>query len=113
MNIAIDFDETIMDNHAATPGRRMGPPEPGAVAAITKFHEEGHTIVIFTARNVQDPRVKQAVADWLTYFHIPFHLITNVKQPEFDIYIDNRALHYQSWSQVWADVHRAEAHWKN
>lgn len=113
MTIAIDFDDTIMDNQAVAPGYRMGPPEPGAVAAINKLHEEGHTIVIFTARNVQEPRVKKTIADWLDYFRIPYHLITNVKQPEFDVYIDNRALHYQSWPQAWADLHRAEAHWKN
>lgn len=104
MNIAIDFDETIQNNNAAPQGYKMGPPMPGAVAVINKLHEDGNKIIIFTARDVQKPNVKQAVADWLAYFKIPFHEITNVKKSEFDVYIDNRAMHFQSWSQIFSDL---------
>jgi len=113
MNIATDFDETLMNNAAAPHGYKMGPPEVGAISVLNKLVEEGHKIFIFTARNVQDQRVYKAVADWVEYFKIPCHGITNIKSPDFDIMIDNRGLHYQSWDQVYQDVHRAETHWKN
>lgn len=111
MNLAIDYDETIQDNREKRPGYRMGPPMPGAVSIINRLHTEGHHITIFTARNVQEPKVKQAVADWLDYFKIPFHDITNIKRSEFDVYIDNRALHFQSWTQVALDLKKAEESW--
>lgn len=109
--LAIDFDETLMNPNNVPKGYRMGQPEPGAIATVQRLHMEGHQIVIFTARNVQDPRAKKAVADWLDYFHIPYHDITNVKRADFDVMIDNRALHYQSWPQVSQDLNKLEQHW--
>lgn len=109
--LAVDFDDTIVDNAATHTGYRMGPPAHGAVATLNKLAQEGHQIIIFTARNVQDERVKKAVSDWLDYFKIPYHGITNVKRSEFDIYIDNRALHYQSWMQVDSDLQKAISNW--
>lgn len=106
MIIAIDFDETIMDPQNKTPGYRMGRPVPGAVLSLQRLANAGHTIYIFTARNVQHPNQKKAVADWLDYFQIPFHGITNIKLPEFEVYIDNRAMHFDSWPQVMARINR-------
>lgn len=111
LTLAIDFDETLMNPSNKQPGYRMGQPEPGAVSTLQRLHSEGHRIIIFTARNVQDPRAKKAVSDWLGYFHIPYHDITNVKRSEYDVYIDNRALHYQSWAQVSQDLDKLENNW--
>lgn len=91
----------------------MGPPTSGAVAAVNKLYQEGHQIFIFTAREVQKPPVKKAVEDWLDYFKIPYHGITNVKQSWMDVFIDNRSLHYEDWAQVYGDLHKIQSHWKN
>lgn len=99
MILAIDFDDTIMDPKNVRPGYRMGQPTVGAVVALQRL-ARSHTIVIFTARNVQVPSAHKAVADWLDYFKIPYHGITNIKRPEFDVIIDNRALHFDEWSKV-------------
>lgn len=100
MIIAIDFDDTIMNPHDKLPGYRMGQPEPGSILSLQRLKLEGNQIYIFTARDVSHPNQKKAVADWLDYFHIPYDGITNVKQPFFDVYIDNRAMHFDSWPQV-------------
>jgi hypothetical protein len=98
--IAIDFDRTLCSDKPE-PGYRMGIPEPGAVTSCKRLVAQGHTIVIFTARNVNEPSAHKAVADWLEYFGIPHHGITNIKQPYFDVYIDDRALRYEgSWPVI-------------
>lgn len=100
MIIAVDFDGTLMDPNNVRQGYRMGQPEPGAILSMQRLKNQGHTLVIFTARNVQHPNQHKAVADWLTYFKIPFDGITNIKRPEFEVMIDNRALHFDTWPQV-------------
>jgi hypothetical protein len=106
MVLAVDFDQTVATTRKVGSEYKMGAPEPGAVLAISKLQEEGHTIVIFTARNVQDPRVYKAVEDWLKYFNIPHSGITNIKRPEFDVYIDDRCLHFTNWQKAIADLSR-------
>jgi hypothetical protein len=104
MVIAVDFDLTLCGQRPA-PGK-MGVPEPGALLSMKKLNDEGHTLIIFTARNVQDPRVKKAVSDWLDYFNIPYHGISNIKSPAYDVIIDDRAIHYEDWTQVVSDLTR-------
>lgn len=109
--LAVDFDQTIKDDSLVHTGYRMGPPAVGAITVLNRLKDAGHQIIIFTARNVQDERVYKAVADWLDYFKIPYHGITNIKKTEFDVYIDNRALHYTSWQQVDTDINKLLNNW--
>lgn len=101
--IAVDFDGTLM-SPARNPDYRMGPPEPGALLALTKLVNRGHEIVIFTARSVNRPDVYKAVEDWLVHFKIPYHGITNIKQPYFDIMLDNRGLRFIGWDRAYLDL---------
>ena len=87
-------------------GHRMGPPTPGAIMNIQRMVNEGHQIVIFTARNVNRPEPYKAVEDWLVHFGIPFHGITNVKQPYFDVMLDNRGLRFTDWPKAIFDLKR-------
>lgn len=100
MIIAIDLDDTIIDSKNVLSGYRMGQPVQGAITSIRRLVTEGHQIFIFTARNVQDPRVKKAVADWLDHFDIPYSGITNIKSPHFQVFIDNRAIQFDTWPQT-------------
>lgn len=100
MTIAVDFDATLMDRDAVHSGYRMGPPTAGAILAMQRLAAEGHQLWVFTARDVQHPNQKKAVADWLDYFHIPFHGVTNIKRPEFEVFVDDRAIAFDSWPQV-------------
>jgi hypothetical protein len=98
MILAIDFDGTIMDPNNKNPGYRMGQPFPGAISVINHWVKLGHQVIIFTARNVNKPEAHKAVADWLDYYKIPHHGITNIKQPYFDVMIDDKCLQFKSWS---------------
>lgn len=98
MTYAIDFDDTIMDTNNVTPGYRMGMPMAGAVESLRKFRVEGARIIVFTVRAIT-PEGRKAVEDWMLYFHIPFNQVTALK-PQADYYIDNRAIHFDNWSNV-------------
>lgn len=88
-----------MDPYNVQKGYRMGAPMPGAVMYLQKLNDLGHIIYIFTARDVNHPSAHKAVADWLEYYKIPHHGITNIKQPFFDLMIDNRAMNFNgNWS---------------
>lgn len=107
MIIALDLDDTLMDRQHKNPGYRMGQPFPGAIAVINQWVKRGHQIVIFTARSVNKPEAYKAVEDWLNYYKIPFHGITNIKQPYFDVIVDNRCLTFTgSWSGLLTKVER-------
>lgn len=75
-------------------------PEPGAVEAMTRLYNEGHTLILLTGRPVNKPNVYKAVRDWLEHFRIPVHQITNVKPDNYDFVIDNRAIHFDNWSSM-------------
>lgn len=99
MVIACDFDDTLCDSRNVLQGYRMGQPTDGAVIYTKKLVEMGHEIIIFTARSVNKPEVYKAVEDWLKYFGIPHHGITNIKQPYFDVMVDNRSIAFTgSWT---------------
>jgi hypothetical protein len=104
MLIAVDFDGTLCATRKVGSDYKMGAPGEGAILATRRLVDEGHSIVIFTARNVSDPRVYKAVEDWLNYFQIPYSGITNVKRAEFDVYIDDRCLHFTDWEKALSDL---------
>jgi hypothetical protein len=108
MLIALDFDDTLMDTKNVLEGYRMGQPEPGAILATQHLHNLGHTLIVFTARDVQDPRVKKAVMDWCEHFKIPVSGVTNIKSPHFQVMIDNRNLRFTSWPQTLVDLTNLE-----
>ena len=95
MILAIDFDGTIHDWLAPKPGRRMGPPIEGAREALQAFREAGHTIIVHTVRGGEPKHVK----DWLDYYLIPYHQVTNIK-PAADWYIDDRGMHFTNWPEA-------------
>jgi hypothetical protein len=106
MKLLIDFDDTLHDTMDRRPGHRMGRPEPGSLMAVRYLHQMGHEIIVFTGRRVDKPNVYQTVKDWLDYFGFPYHEITNIKPDSYDLIIDNRAIHYDSWERVLVMVHR-------
>jgi len=99
MTLAIDFDYTIHDNAHPVPGRKMGPPMPGAKEALELFKRHGHEIIIHSCNN---PRV---IRDWMLYWQVPFDSIwTEPGKPIADFYIDDRAFRFTSWSQTLEDI---------
>lgn len=95
MIIAIDFDGVIHDYKNPIKGRRMGAPIQGAKESIINLKNKGHTIIIFTVR-ANTPQSTKVVSDYLMYYKIPCHTLTNIKE-NFDIFIDDKAIAFQDW----------------
>jgi hypothetical protein len=98
MILFIDFDSTVHDDKNPVEGRKMGLPIAGAKEALEKFLTQGHQIVIFTAR-AKDEYSKKVVSDWMYFYNIPFHDITNIKR-NADYYIDDKAIHFEKWEDI-------------
>lgn len=96
--LAIDFDGVLHDPNNVPPGQRMGQPMPGAVEALRALKAAGNKVVVFTVRG-NTPRGIQAVKEWLQYFSVPYDDVTALK-PNADVYVDDKALHFDSWKQV-------------
>jgi len=98
MRIAIDFDSTIHDPFNKKKGYKMGQPIGGAPEAIRMLRAQGHEIIIFPTWATNEAR-RKAIVDWLDFFGVEFDDITSVK-PEADLYLDDRALRFESWAQT-------------
>ena len=107
MKLLIDFDGVIHDNCHPSEGHKMGPPIKDAVEAIQGLKKRGIEIIIYTARISKTAEgsgeSKKHIADWLDYFKIPYDKITNIKEPS-DFYIDDNAIHFDSWRQAVRDM---------
>ncbi len=105
MVIAVDFDYTIHDNNNVPPGRKLGPPLPGAKEALVALHEKGHQIIIYTCRANDGPKAIKVVADWLAYFKIPYDVIWEAPKPICDWYVDDRAIGFRgNWTETLEQV---------
>lgn len=69
----------------------------GAGEALQFFMDRGDTIIIFSVVP------EKAVRDWMDYFDLPYHEITN-KKPLADVYLDDKGLRFTSWQQALTDI---------
>ena len=97
MILAIDFDGVIHDHKNPIKGRRMGAPIEGAKEALADLTHQGHKIIVHTVWGNEKGR--QTIADWMKYYEIPYHDITNEK-PQADVYLDDKAMHFTSWKET-------------
>jgi len=102
--LAIDFDGTIHDFKNPKPGRRMGDVIVGAKEAIIKLKSKGYKIIIHTVFSGDD-RERKVVEDYLNYYGIPFHEVTNQK-PRADLYIDDHGLFFQNWDDTLSEIYK-------
>lgn len=97
--LAIDFDGVIHDFKNPKPGRRMGDVIPGSKDAIIKLRSKGYKIIVHTVFSGDD-RERKVVEDYLKYYQIPFHEVTNAK-PRADFYIDDNGLRFEgNWDEI-------------
>lgn len=103
MNLAIDFNHTIHDRANPLKKKGMGPPIKGTKEAMQELCDQGNTIHVFTdMANTSDGW--RTVNDWLNYYEIPFHYITNQKPKNIDFFIDDKAIRFKNWKQVMRDI---------
>lgn len=102
--LGIDFDGVIHDHHNVLPGHTMGQPMPGAVEAIQQL-ARFNTIYVFTARATHT-QGRIVVEQWLDYFHIPYQLVTALKLPTIQVFIDDRGYRFHSWEETIRELPR-------
>jgi capsule biosynthesis phosphatase len=111
MRICIDLDGVVC--RLREPGQNYADlePVPGAVEKLQQLRAAGHTIIIATARHMKtcDGNVGQAVArqgavtlEWLARHGIEYDEI-HFGKPHAQIYIDDNALRFESWSSIAGD----------
>jgi hypothetical protein len=97
MIIAVDFDGVIHDYKNPIEGRRMGAPIAGTKEALAEFEANDHRIIIFSVWG--NPAGEKIIRDFMNYYELPYHEITNVK-PQADLYIDDKAIRFTNWEEV-------------
>lgn len=111
MNIAVDFDGTIVTHEYPKIGRER----PFAVATLKKLKEEGHHLILWTVR---EHELLQEAVDWCKERGLEFYAI-NKDYPEethatndfsrklkVDMWIDDRNVGgLPSWGEIYQIIH--------
>lgn len=96
MFIAIDLDGTIAEYDSAHNWTvdAIGDPISGSLSFVELLHKLGHRLAIFSARAMH-PRGIAVIEAWLEQhgFQPYIEFVTFEKRPEFEIIIDDRAIH--------------------
>jgi capsule biosynthesis phosphatase len=108
MKIVIDLDGTICEIKREGQSYADVQLLPGAADRIRELRAAGHYVIIQTARNMATrgsnvglvmKNVGKVTLDWLERHGIEFDEIYFGK-PNADIYIDDRALRFSSWTEI-------------
>src|SRR5437773_2654371 len=101
MQIVIDLDETICSEEK-TYSRSIARINKGAKECIAKWYEEGHTIIIYSARTWME---YEMTVHWLKKNKIRYHQLVMGK-PVGDVWIDDRAIPFKSWKAVSTELEK-------
>lgn len=108
MRIVIDLDGTICPIRQSNQTYADLLPLPNAVEKINELKNEGHYIIISTARNMATcesnvgkvlKNVGKITLEWLEKYNISYDEIFFGKQ-NADVYIDDRALRFDGWESI-------------
>ena len=108
MRIAIDLDGTICPIKSHSQSYADLEPLPGAAQRIRELRKAGHYIIIQTARNMATcqsnlgkvmKNIGLITLEWLEKHGIEYDEIYFGK-PNAEIYLDDRAFRFTSWSEV-------------
>ncbi len=108
MRIVVDLDGTICPIKQAGQTYDQLEPLPGAVERLNLLKQNGHYIIIQTARNMATcqsnlgkvmKNIGKITLDWLEKYQIPYDEIYFGK-PNADLYIDDRALRFNDWNEA-------------
>lgn len=108
LTIAIDIDGTIADSSEIDFRRvRKNPneilkakPRRGAVQAVKKLYDQGHTIVFHTCRH---HGIRSATLKWLKMHGFPFHHL-EMRKFVAHVYIDDRAVNGCDWKRAMKEI---------
>jgi uncharacterized HAD superfamily protein len=108
-NFLIDIDGTICYPDIKNEDSHLYPTAeviPGSLEQINKWHEEGHHITFFTAREEKD---REVTLKWLDEKGFKYHgLIMNkprcLNTNDEYVWIDNRKVRGITYKSVWGDL---------
>jgi capsule biosynthesis phosphatase len=113
--ICIDLDGTICSLQNKKGDYENAVPNPGAIETINRWYDEGHHIIIFTARRMRTcegdvekviEMVGDLTKDWLARHGVKYTELIFGK-PYAHVYIDDLAQKYEgSWADVALEVER-------
>lgn len=99
--IMVDLDGVVCTEER-TFDRPLAAPIEGARAGLEKLRAAGNVIVIYTARGWAEYNVTK---DWLDRHGMPYDAI-HMGKPIAHVWIDDRALRFESWEQTLRDLER-------
>ena len=95
MRIIIDLDGTICTEEK-TFSRSLAKPLKDAVKNVNKLYNEGHTVIIYSARTWQE---YEMTVDWLKNHKIKYHQLV-LGKPIGDVWLDDRAIRFNGWDDA-------------
>jgi hypothetical protein len=95
MQIIIDLDGTICTEEK-TYSRSLAKPNKGAVKSVNALYDQGHTIIIYSARTWME---FEMTTQWLKTNKINYHQLV-LGKPVGDVWIDDRAINFENWDNV-------------
>ena len=108
MKIVLDLDGTICSLRKEWQDYVDVVPNFQAVEKIQKLKEQGHYIIIQTARHMEtcsgnigkvNAKIAKKTLDWLEKYNIPYDEIFFGK-PNGDIYLDDNAMRFTGWNDI-------------
>lgn len=108
MRVVVDLDGTICELKKENQSYGDVRPLPGAVETLWSLKTAGHTIIIYTARNMRTcgGNVGKVVAntgkltlDWLEQYDVPYDELVFGK-PQGDLYIDDLGHRFEGWEAI-------------
>jgi uncharacterized HAD superfamily protein len=96
LRICIDIDGVIAQGLSNWPHYESCEIVDGAVESIRHFQEQGHCIILYTARFEED---RDVTKKWLYYHGIVYDKLIMGK-PCADVYIDDQAFKFLNWEDT-------------
>ena len=108
LKYCFDLDGTICEVKSTGQSYEDVQPLPGAVETLKRLRDQGHYIIILTARNMAtyDNNLGKVIAnqapiviDWLKRHEVPYDELLFGK-PNADFFIDDKAVQFKSWDTL-------------
>ena len=100
MQIIIDIDGTICAEEKEF-RRALAVPIKGAKEAVNSLKKNGHTIIFYSARIWAE---YEMTIDWLNKHGFLFDQLI-LGKPQGDVWIDDRAIRFSSWTEVIKEIY--------
>ncbi|MGA5691411.1 capsular biosynthesis protein [Cytobacillus pseudoceanisediminis] len=114
MRIVVDLDGTICELKREGQGYEDVLPLPNAISSLRGLKDQGHEIIIYTARNMRTyegnlgkviANIGKITLDWLEKYEVPYDEVVFGK-PYGHIYIDDLGFKFESWKNAQEQIQK-------